>query len=257
MDKGILTFAGSVFLIFLFLLVDLERHSARTEAEETSHTQQLIAQDEQLFKQALHEWSAEAERSNVHLVSPEIVQGCSGIVQRYHIDAHGQNEILRSPKTIIFVNFPKDEASPEIITAELSGYDSSRVVTGPFLAGFGLDSRSLVPQLIQTKPLIANNRIAGEHGSLQALLVNDARLGTRKYQNLLEDAAEICLNMDNDPEHLQKDIADFQSEIENTASMFISIDAALPNDEATVKLFYELSGNVQEKDFPLALTRSL
>jgi len=254
MDKGVSYFAVAlatfIVIAFGFFLppLGLDDSAIRT------HEKQAWEQNQKLFLKMLEEWSLEEARANSHIV-PSVIRACTGLITRYHAKESGETFTTQTPRTIIFLSIPQERPLTDIVTAQ-------------FEDGFPQDFRGLSEKISRNLSFSSPSSYDGnegghntsdshgvgvENGSLARLRETDAELGTRRYDELFEDASEICLHSDTDLEHFKLDSRDLRNEIEESASFFINIDAAPLAPDSRMHLYYHSDGGIHEAELPVSV----
>lgn len=148
-----------------------------------------------------------------------------------------------TPKLILFFNSPGD--SPEIVTARLSNLISSDEV---------FDEINTISAKDVWHANDYNYELStAEHGSLTELAKIDEDNGTRRYDNLLEEAAFLCTQGVRDPIQQEIEMDEVIEEIEETATAYVSIEWPIENKEASLDIYYESQKQVHRSKLELDL----
>ncbi len=168
----------------------------------------------------------------------QIVKACFGDVYRTVIDENGEDQLEKTPKTILFFTTPL--GAPEIITAKIihpspSSPETYQVSTLEFR-----DANRLT---------VDEYHHLFEHGRLDHLREQDRQTGQEKYQHLLQEAAELCTGPHQSVLQFEIDSSRLVEEIEKSATAYLSAELELKGPESKILVYYKINGEIFQTEF--------
>ncbi len=145
----------------------------------------------------------------------EITKVCQGVVERYQ-SAKNSVHIDQQPLTLIFLSGPQDE----IARAKVSYENNGKMITASLI-------------------------------SLNDLRLSEKTLQQGDYQELLEDAIEVCVGVDKSPRQISLEASNLKDDITRYATAVIRIPRADLNSQSKLSLFRKHEGEVQTLEFNL------
>jgi hypothetical protein len=225
----------SFFLLFTVSFVLFESFGAYLYSKLSEEQRQELSNFSEghrfsLFDQEPKKW-----------VLPDVELRIVGTCKGYLPEEFGFNEPL--PKLIVFFNTTK--SSPQIVSARIRNINLGRSSFNEVSTQGILDANYELQ--VDEMPLRA------EHGSLAALRFLDSRYDTRRYDNLIEEAAFLCTKNVRDGLQQEIEMEDFKQQIENRASAYVAIEWPIRSKEARLDVFYELENRIHKSSLALDL----